>query len=583
MAGELKTGVMPGPALARVSRYRVPGHPAPIELDLRGNEGPAPRAALLDALAEVTPDAVRRYPSAAALEARLAEGWGLTPEQVVVTAGADDGLDRICRAMLGPGRRLVYPTPGFVMTPRAARLAGAEVVEVPWVGALPVEAIVEAARPGDVVVITSPNNPTGAVVAPATLGRLAEGLPEAALLVLDLAYGEFAEVDLRPLALELPRTLVVGTFSKAWGLAGLRVGHVAGPAELVGWLRDVGLPYAVSGPSLALAERALALGDAPVRAHVEAVRGARACLSETLTGLGVEVTAGEGNFVFARSPRAPWITAALAGLGVGIRAFPGSAGLEDAFRIACPTEPAALDRVRAALEAALAPQAVLFDLDGVLADVSRSYRAAIIGAAARFGVVVTAADIAAVKQAGDANNDWVVTRRLLSHAGVEAPLSEITEAFEALYQGSESTPGLWATERLTVLRPALSALASAVPLAVVTGRPRRDAERFLEGMEIAHRFEAVVCMEDAPAKPDPASVRQAMARLGVTRAWMLGDTPDDVRAARRAGVVPLGVVAPGAGSAPREIEALSSAGAAEVYADPAEALATLSERLGVTR
>ncbi len=84
-----------------------------------------------------------------------------------------------------------------------------------------------------------------------------------------------------------------------------------------------------------------------------------------------------------------------------------------------------------------------------------------------------------------------------------------------------------------------------MPLGIVTGRPRHDAERFIAHAEIGGFFRAMVCMEDGPAKPDPAPVRLLLERLGVSRAWLVGDTPDDMRAALSAGVVPFGIVARG--------------------------------------
>jgi phosphoglycolate phosphatase-like HAD superfamily hydrolase len=100
-------------------------------------------------------------------------------------------------------------------------------------------------------------------------------------------------------------------------------------------------------------------------------------------------------------------------------------------------------------------------------------------------------------------------------------------------------------------------------LAIVTGRPRAEAEWFLERTGIAPLFGTVVAMEDAPAKPDPAPVRLALERLGVRRAWMVGDTPDDMRAAAQAGVLPLGVVTPG-DEPSLAMAALLDAGAARV-------------------
>lgn len=204
------------------------------------------------------------------------------------------------------------------------------------------------------------------------------------------------------------------------------------------------------------------------------------------------------------------------------------------------------------------PAALLFDLDGVLADVSGSYNACILATAAGFGVEVTPEDVATLKAAGNANNDWELTWRLVTSRGVEASLEEVTRRFEDLYQGTEAAPGLRRTERLICEPSWLRRLHARLPLAIVTGRPRSDALRFLDEHRIARFFGAVVCMEDGPLKPDPAPVLKALDALEVGSGWFVGDTPDDMRAARHAGQQPLAVVAPGdeyATMAPALIEA----------------------------
>jgi histidinol-phosphate aminotransferase len=542
--------------------YHVPRHPAPIDLYLDGNEGLAAPPDLLAGLAGADAELARRYPSPAALEARLAALHGVDPAQVLVTAGADDALDRACRAFLAPGRAIVLPVPTFEMLERYARLAGAEVRTVPWPGGpYPVEAVEAAITPETALVaLVSPNNPTGAAASPDDLRRIAA---HDAVVLVDLAYGEFAEVDLTPTALDLPNALVFRSLSKAWGLAGLRVGYVMGPAGLVGWLRACGQPYAVSGPSLWLAARRLEDAAPEMSGFVSRVQAERRHLAETLADLGASPLPSQGNFVFARHRDPLWIRDGMAGLGVGVRAWPGHATLGDALRITCPGDAGAFDRLVHGLRAVVKPEAILFDLDGVLADVADSYRQAIIGAAASYGVEVTPDDIREAKRRGHANNDGVLTQGLLRARGVDAPLDEVTERFERLYQGDDEQPGLWIRERLIVERGWLEKLAARRPLAIVTGRPRLDAERFLAQHELARLFQAVVVMQDAPLKPDPAPVRLALRRLGVERAWMVGDTPDDVRAARAAGVVPLGVAGPG--ETPESARAtLLPAGAARV-------------------
>jgi len=187
-------------------------------------------------------------------------------------------------------------------------------------------------------------------------------------------------------------------------------------------------------------------------------------------------------------------------------------------------------------------------------------------------VQVTHEEIARAKAEGDANNDWRLTQRLLARRGVEVDLAEVTARFERLYQGRAGEPGLCQSETLIPDPGALRALASRVPLGVVTGRPRRDCDAFLERFWIADLFPVRVCMEDAPAKPDPAPVSLALCRLGVGSAWMVGDTLDDAVAARAAGVVPIGFLPPkSADSGP----ALDRAGVALML----ESLDTLGELL----
>jgi histidinol-phosphate aminotransferase len=553
--------------VAGIRAYQVPRHGAPIDLPLDGNEGPIQPLDLATVLGGDPGAVANRYPSARRFQEQWAARLGVGPEQVRVTAGADEALDRITRTFVGPGREMLTTEPTFEMLPRYCALAGGRYVTVPWPsGPFPIDAMLARVSPRtSLVAVVSPNNPTGAVATIDDVQRLAAAAPTAVVLV-DLAYAEFADVDPVREVLDLPNTLVTRTLSKAWGLAGLRVGCAAGPADLIAWLAPAGNPYPVSGVSIALASAALAHGDRHMTAAVARIRREREALSSLLAALGAEPAPSQANFVLATFGDAGWAWDGLAGLGIAVRRFPDRPGLEGALRIACPGEPAAFDRLAAALRAVLRPEALLFDLDGVLADVSQSFPEAVRATAAAYGVDVTRADIGRAKAAGGANNDWILTRRLMAERGVDRGLAEVTDAFERIYLGTAGTRGLCQTERCVVERAWLERLAARYPLGIVTGRTREDAERFLDRAGIRDLFRALVTMHDAPEKPDPAPVRLALAQLGVESAWMVGDTPDDVRAARAAGVVPLGIVAPGADDTVMR-PALVGAGAARLIAD----------------
>jgi histidinol-phosphate aminotransferase len=324
-------------------------------LRLNSNEGPRAPQALLAELAALDPELLRRYPDATAVETALAVRVGVRPERVVVTAGADEALDRIYRAYGGPDRPVLLPEPTFDMLERFAALAGAPLVRVPWFAdAFPLDEIL--ARLDNriaIVIIVSPNNPTGGVASSDELRRVAAAAPQS-LVLIDQAYIEYADADIDPAVLDLPNVVVVRTMSKAWGLAGCRVGYAVGSSDVIAVLRAAGAPYPVAGPSLALALFQLRRGDAALRAHVTEVRAERASLRELLCARGVDARASQANFVLADfGRRVAFVRQGLGAQGILVRDFPGRAGLEGSLRITLPGDPPDFARLTAALEAIL--------------------------------------------------------------------------------------------------------------------------------------------------------------------------------------------------------------------------------------
>ena len=530
-------------------------------IDLSMNEGEPPSRACLEVLERHGPALLRKYADPAPLEAAYAAYIGTDPASVLATTGADDAIDRVFRAFLAPGQDMVFPTPTFEMVPACARMARGDLVpvEYEW-GTLPHDEILAAVseRTGVVAVLT-PDNPTGRAFSTDSLLRLADALPPEVTLMADLAYAEFADEDPTDALLGVPRAIMIRTMSKSWGLAGLRVGFAVGAKDRIDVLRGYGGPYALTGPSIAIALDRLEHGVDEMRGFVEYVRSRRERLAAVLRDAGGLPGPSQTNFVLASFPDARWIQRGMAAQGVLVRYF---AHLPEYVRITVPRDDAEFRRVERALRCLDRPEALLFDMDGVLADVRRSYREAIVRTCASFGVEAGHELIGAVKAAGGANDDWAVTHGVLARAGVRASLDEVTARFEELYQGTEDEPGLRRHETLIPSRELLAGLAGRFKLGVVTGRPRADAERFLREQGVRGLFGAVVCREDAPLKPDPAPVRVALERLEARTAWMLGDTPDDVRAAVGAGVVPVGVVPPGGGET--VWTALEEAGAARI-------------------
>lgn len=560
-------GPAPRPAerLEDMAAYEPPAPGPHVDLALDANVGVARRPSSPWAFPGLGPEDLSRYPSTGELDRALARLHGVDADRVVVTNGADDAIDRVCRAAIEPGREAVLHRPTFEMIERGVRLAGGEVRSVAWQdGQFPVRACVRAiGRQTSLVALVSPNNPTGGVIPRTDMLEVVRAAGRAgALVLIDLAYVEFADEDPTRTLLEEPNAVVVRTFSKARGLAGARVGYALASPEVAQWLRTVGGPYPVSSVSAALALASLGQPQS-LDAYVETVRAERGRLAEVLRLLRCEALGSQANFVTARCRDARFVRRALGSLGIAVRGFPSHPQLDGFVRITLPGNGPAFERLADALRTVLAPEAMLFDLDGVLADVSGSYRAAIIRTARSFGVEITRADICAIKQAGGANNDWDLTTGILRQRGVRCERPDVIDRFQRFYLGQQGEPGLREHERLIPDHATLSDLSQRFKLGIVTGRPRAEAEWFLERAGVRGLFPTLVCMEDAPAKPSPEPVRLAIARLGVASAWMVGDTPDDMVAARHAGVLPIGVTAPGDDSVATG-DAMRRAGAAAV-------------------
>ncbi|MFC2970070.1 histidinol-phosphate transaminase [Acidimangrovimonas pyrenivorans] len=248
---------------------------------------------------------LHRYPSTdhAELRAAIAEIHGLDPERIICGVGSDEIITFLCQAYAGPGDEVLRTEHGFLMYDISARAAGATPVAVPErERTTDVDALLAACNARTrLVFIANPNNPTGTMIGAKEVARLAEGLPEQALLVLDGAYAEYVEGFDGGKALVEARDNVVmtRTFSKIYGLGGLRIGWGYGPKEIIDVLNRIRGPFNLSTTQLEVAEAAVRDQDWVAKCRGENTR-MRAWLAEALAEVGVPSDTSTANFILAR-------------------------------------------------------------------------------------------------------------------------------------------------------------------------------------------------------------------------------------------------------------------------------------------
>lgn len=325
--------VRPRAAVAALPAY-VPGARA-AESDahkLSSNENPYPP---LDPVRAVIADAagrVNRYPDmyAAELVEAIAERHGVTPAHVVAGTGSVAVLGHVLQAFCDPGDQVVSGWRSFEAYPILVRLQGAEHVQVPLgPGArhdLPAMAAAVTDRTRAVVVCT-PNNPTGPAVHHDELVALLAAVPEHVPVVIDEAYVEFvrdpAVADGDALLRDHPNVVLLRTFSKAYGLAGLRVGYCVAQPEVAAAVRTASTPFGVNELAQVAAVASLAASDA-LLARVDAVVAERDRLLGGLRAQGWDVPDAQGNFVWlATAERTVDLAAHAAARGLLIRPFAG--------------------------------------------------------------------------------------------------------------------------------------------------------------------------------------------------------------------------------------------------------------------
>jgi histidinol-phosphate aminotransferase len=301
--------------------------------------GPRTRAAIEAAFGDIA-----RYPDGNGYELKLAlsKRYGVDMSNVVLGNGSNDVLELVALAFLGPGLSAVYSQHAFAVYPLATQARGARAIVVPAREfGHDVEAMA-AAIAGDtrVVWIANPNNPTGTLVASERLEAFVRRVPERVIVVIDEAYNEYLHANLRsPTVAWLkrhPNLVITRTFSKAYGLAGLRVGYALAHPQVADVMNRVRQPFNVNGVALAAAVAALNDMEFVARSYADNLQGMRQ-IEEGARALGLEWIPSYGNFITIRVGRAAEIYKRLLKRGVIVRPVGGAYQLPEHLRVTIGT------------------------------------------------------------------------------------------------------------------------------------------------------------------------------------------------------------------------------------------------------
>ncbi len=301
--------------------------------------GPRTRAAIDASLGDIA-----RYPdgNGYVLKSALSQRYGVDMSCIVLGNGSNDVLELVALAFLGPGRAAVMSQHAFAVYPLATQARGARAIVVPAKNyGHDLEAMAKAVDDETFVVwAANPNNPTGTLAMPDEVEAFLRKVPERVLVVIDEAYNEYIRADLRTDTLKLlkrhPNLVVTRTFSKAYGLAGLRVGYALAHPSVADVMNRVRQPFNVN--SIALVAAAAALDDMEfvARSYAENLNGLRQ-LEEGARALGLEFIPSYGNFLTIRVGKAADVFKRLLRRGVIVRPVGGGYGLPEHLRVTTGT------------------------------------------------------------------------------------------------------------------------------------------------------------------------------------------------------------------------------------------------------
>jgi len=474
-----------------------------------------------------------KYPNRKEVEALIAEKFNTNVENIFMSNGGDESIDLLFKLCKLNKQSILLPLPAFSQYTHQLRIWSIEntVIESRNDLSIDIHAIGKRLQANQWLIITRPNNPTGECICESDLINLIEiAQSMTAYVFLDEAYIEFflenSEINY---ALSYDNVISLRTFSKAYGLAGARLGYLLGNRELIEQFKKIAPPFNVNQLSLQLAKVALE-NNKEVQKYCKLIASNRQLIYNLLRYCGVEVFDGKGNFLLFKLPskKKTLLGSYLDKMGIAIKTQ-----LEDLPNYLRITIPANITPLFTSIQTVLQPEIIGFDMDGVLIDTSQSYDQCIIQTVNYFSKKsITEDNITQLREKGGFNNDWDLTQGLLKQLDIEIELNSIIDQFQEYYQTLKANEINLLTSKSLFQQAYISA--------IITGRPRTEANEGVTQLGIKPDY--IISADDVKQqKPSPEGINWIKQKTNKSRMWFCGDTVDDMQAGSAADCVCIGI------------------------------------------
>lgn len=540
--------IEPRKAVIEMDEYNPPtsGRENYIRLDFNENTiGCSPK--VMETLKKIKQGNLSVYPEYGKFRKKLAEFLKVKFDQVMLTNATDEAIKTVIETYVEKGKdEILIPVSTFAMFKFYAQLNEAVIKEVLYNDDLtfPTKKVLEEINPKTkIVVLVNPNSPTGTSIPKEDIVKIIEKARDNnALVLIDEAYYPFLSESSIDLIDKFDNLIVSQTFSKAFGMANLRLGYLISNKENIKNMLKVISPYSVNGIATTCAFTALDDYEY-VKSYVKEISKNKVRLYNELDKLKIKYYKSDANFLLVDvGDKCNEFCENLKQKGILVRNRTKDPLLKGCIRITIGTTEQTDFLIKALNDIDYNEKTLLiFDIDGVLVDVSNSYRQAIKQTAEFFTKTrVTLPEIQKYKNKGGYNNDWDLTEAIVKLKNKKINKEQIIKKFQELYLGK-----LMKNEKWILDKEILKKLSKDYELAIMTGRPRQEAIYALKYNGVFNYFSEIIAMEDVvKQKPDPDGLLKILKKFATSNAFYFGDSIDDMEAAVNAKIAPIGILPP---------------------------------------